>query len=251
MKEFLRFTLHAPLASWGEIAVGEWRGSWDRPGRSVIVGLLGAALGVQREDAARQRMLASGYGVAVRNDAAGRPMQDYHTMQTVSKPVLKKRTVLSRADIFAVRERETVLSRREYRTDVVCTIVVWAKSDARWTLVELRAALQRPVFSLYAGRRCNALGLPTYPEIVESDSLAGAFSGRDVISKDVLAAFRRLRPAVGWGREVAHDTCDEFPTGFIAPSLRLLRRDVPVDRIGWLFEERVVTVAMLPDDGEA
>ena len=30
MTGFLLFTLYAPLASWGEIAVGETRGSWDR-----------------------------------------------------------------------------------------------------------------------------------------------------------------------------------------------------------------------------
>ena len=247
MTEFLRFTLHAPLASWGEIAVGEWRGSWDRPGRSVVVGLLGAALGVQRDDADGQRALAGGYGVAVCSDAAGSPMQDYHTMQTVSKPVLKKRNVQTRADIFDVKERETILSRREYRTDVVCTIVLWARLPARWALGELASALQRPVFTLYAGRRCNPLGLPVRPELIVAESLAGAFAGRAPVLIDALPEYRRLRPAGGWGRDVAHDECDGFPSGLRPPTLRVLRRDVPVDRRGWLFEERVVTLGMLPD----
>lgn len=247
MTEFLRFTLHAPLASWGEIAVGEWRGSWDRPGRSVIVGLLGAALGVQRDDTDGQRALAAGYGIAVRSDAAGAPMQDYHTMQTVSKALLKKRNVRTRADIFEVRERETVLSRREYRTDVVYTIAVWARHRARWALTELATALQRPVFTLYAGRRCNPLGLPVRPELVAADSLADAFAGRVPVPIDALPEFRRLRPLGGWGRDVAHDECDGFPSGLRMPTMRILRRDVPVDRRGWLFEDRVVTLGVLPD----
>ena len=251
MTGFLCFTLHAPLASWGEIAVGEWRGSWDRPGRSVVVGLLGAALGVLRDDAEGQRALAVGYGVAVRNDAAGTPMQDYHTMQTVKKPLLNKRTVWTRADIFVVRERETVLSWREYRTDVVCTIVVWARSGARWPLTAMAEALQRPVFSLYAGRRCNPLGLPVRPELVSADSLAGAFAGRLPLPIDALPEFRRLRPLSGWGRDIAHDACVGFPSGLSEPTMRIVRRDVPVDRRGWLFEERVVTYGVLPDPEQA
>jgi CRISPR system Cascade subunit CasD len=245
--EFLRFTLHAPMASWGEIAVGEWRGSWDRPGRSVIVGILGAALGVLRDDSIGQGALTTEYGVAVRLDASGRPMQDYHTMQTVEKPLLKKRTVNTRADMFAERKRETVLSRREYRTDVVCTVVVWSKGGARWSLDELRAALKQPVFSLFAGRRCNPLGLPTHPDIVAAESLAAAFAGRTPLSGDGLSEFGRLLPSGGWGREVAHDECEGFDAGLVAPSIRIVRRDVPVSRTGWLFAERVVTVGTLPE----
>ena len=37
MPEFLTFVLAAPLAAMGEIAVGERRGTWDRPGRSAVL----------------------------------------------------------------------------------------------------------------------------------------------------------------------------------------------------------------------
>jgi hypothetical protein len=35
MTEFLTFVLAAPLAAMGELAVGERRGSWDRPGAAA------------------------------------------------------------------------------------------------------------------------------------------------------------------------------------------------------------------------
>ena len=35
---------------WGDVAVGEFRGSLDQPGASALIGLLGAAPGVRRED---------------------------------------------------------------------------------------------------------------------------------------------------------------------------------------------------------
>jgi CRISPR system Cascade subunit CasD len=177
---FLLFTLHAPLASWGEIAVGEWRGSWDRPSRSAVLGLLGAALGLLRGDAGGHDALAEGYGIAVRNDAMGNPMQDYHTMQSVSVTELRRHPAQTRAGVLAIREKQTVLSRREYRDSVLFTVAIWATATApRWSLDALADALCRPVFSLYAGRRSNPLGLPLRPALVEAESLAGAFAQRD------------------------------------------------------------------------
>lgn len=250
MTSFLLFTLHAPLASWGEIAVGEWRGSWDRPSRSAVLGLLGAALGLLRGDAGGHDALAEGYGVAVRNDAMGNPMQDYHTMQSVSVTELRRHPAQTRAGVLAIREKQTVLSRREYRDSVLFTVAIWAAATApRWSLEALADALRRPVFSLYAGRRSNPLGLPLRPAIVEAESLAGSFIQRDPLPPGTPVEFRRLRPRQGWGREVAHDQCTGFSSGLVEPFRRHVRRDSPVDRLGWLFEERVMHVGMLPPAG--
>lgn len=48
--DFLVFQLQGPMAAWGDTAVGEFRPSLDAPGLSSLVGLLGAALGLRRED---------------------------------------------------------------------------------------------------------------------------------------------------------------------------------------------------------
>jgi CRISPR-associated Cas5-like protein len=44
MARFLTLTFAAPLASFGAIAVGERRPSWDRPGKSAALGLVAGAL---------------------------------------------------------------------------------------------------------------------------------------------------------------------------------------------------------------
>ena len=54
---YLLLTLYAPLGACGEIAVGERRMSWARPGRSAILGLVAAACGVERADEAAHRRL--------------------------------------------------------------------------------------------------------------------------------------------------------------------------------------------------
>jgi len=245
---FLLFTLHAPLASWGEIAVGEWRGSWDRPSRSAVLGLLGAALGLLRDDTAAHAALTDGYGVGVRNEAMGNTMQDYHTTQSVSRVEMRRSAARTRADMMAVADKQTILSRREYREDVVFTVAAWQTGPTRWPLDALAEALRRPVFALYAGRRSNPLGLPVHHAVVEASSLAAALATRPPLPDGALAEFRQLRPRQGWGREVAHDACVGFESGLVEPFRRHMRRDSPVNRLGWLFEERVMHVGMMPSE---
>ena len=57
MTDYLIFRLYAPLASWGEAAVGETRPTATYPGKGAVLGLLGAALGIRRDDDAGQAQL--------------------------------------------------------------------------------------------------------------------------------------------------------------------------------------------------
>ena len=249
MTAFLVFTIQAPLASWGDIAVGEWRGSWDRPSRSATLGVLGAALGIQRNDREGQSALRDGYRLAVRADNVGTVMQDYHTMQSIPQNFVKKHALRTRAALWTLdkEERQTILSRREYRQNSLYTVTIWATSVAKWSLQELAEALRRPVYALYAGRRSNPVGLPLRPEVVEADTLADVFQHRSTLPAELSDALRALKPQKGWGLEVAHDPCETFESGLEAShQSHVVRRDVPGDRERWLFDERLVTVARLP-----
>jgi CRISPR system Cascade subunit CasD len=260
MKEVLLFTLYAPTASWGTIAVGEHRNSWDRPSRSAVLGLVAAALGLRREDGDAHDDLETGYRVAVRLDAPGTPMTDYHTAQTVAESAARRRGVRTRAELLAAGDPETILSRRAYRQDALATAALWVPGEGRWTLAEIAGALWKPAFALYAGRKANPLGFPLAPEVVRADSLAAAFLQRarrhgmpsegDPAAGDAVSRMRdQLRPRDGWGREVSHDPWDG-ETG-LRPLRRELRRDAIADRTRWLFRERTVQVGLLPvPDGE-
>ncbi|MGI8497252.1 MAG: type I-E CRISPR-associated protein Cas5/CasD [Gemmatimonadaceae bacterium] len=240
--DFLLFTLYAPLSRWGEIAVGETRGAWDRPSRSAVLGLVAAALGLTRDEQDAHDALDRGYGVAVRLDAPGTVLVDYHTAQTVAAAAAKKQRVSTRAELLAAGDRETILSRRTYRQDALATVALWARSDPRWPLAELAAALQRPIFVLYAGRKANALGSPLAPAVVQSGTLAAAFAQRR--PEPPVLDLHLLRPEGGWGREVAHDRCDGFVDG-LHPLRRETRRDVGAHRGRWQFRERTVEVGAL------
>jgi CRISPR system Cascade subunit CasD len=243
---FLLFTLYAPLASWGEIAVGETRGSWDRPSRSAVLGLLAASLGLVRENQKAHDALESGYGIAVRLDLRGAPLSDYHTAQTVAESVVKKVRPRTRAALLESGDRETILSRRAYRQDALATVAVWERGarSPRWRLLELADALRRPKFLLYAGRKANALGAPLAPDVVSAGSIAEAFAARPPGVRGLDS--RRFLRAEQWGSEVAHDAIEPADgiTSGLQPFRRDVRRDVSTHRMRWQFLERSVEIGL-------
>ena len=254
MTQYLIFTLYAPLASWGEITVGEDRSSWDRPSRSAVMGLLASALGITREDQDRHDALDLGYGLAIRLDAGGTSLIDFHTTQTTSEIEIKKffgkdQRPTTRRDFLSPPEQETMLSHRELRQDALASACLWAQPDARWRLEELRDAIRRPVFVLYAGRKANAFGLPADPEVVEAVNLAEAFAHRAPRRPDaVFRAFDQLKSRGAWGREVAHDALPASVESGLMFVRRETRRDRNAQRGRWQFSERVVDVGLLPEE---
>ncbi|NVN30050.1 type I-E CRISPR-associated protein Cas5/CasD, partial [Endobacter medicaginis] len=177
MAEYLTFALVAPLASFGDLAVGERRTGWDRPGRSAVLGLVGACLGVEREDDAAQRALAAQYGLALLCHAPGRLLADYHTAQTVS--AARNRRFATRAEELAAPELNTVLSRRDYRSGAWHLAAIWPRIDApRWSLAAIAEAMVRPVFTPCLGRKSCPLGLPLAPRIGEAADPGAALLAR-------------------------------------------------------------------------
>lgn len=236
MSDYLIFTLYAPLASWGEIAVGERRGSWDRPSRSAVLGLVAAALGIVRSDQGAHDALDTGYGFGVRLDAPGQPLTDYHTAQTVAASVLKKVKPRTRKAILEAGKHETILSWRGYRTDALATAALWAKDGARWPLADLAAALKRPKFVLYAGRKADPFGWPLMPQVVVADGLAAALARR-TYDDDGFKGLSLVKPAGGWGTEIAADAGAGLDV-----QRQIVRRDGGAHRTRWQFSERVVEV---------
>lgn len=124
--DLLLFRLYGPLASWGEIAVGESRHSANYPSKSAILGLVGAALGIERSDEAQQAGLQQGYQVAVEVFSTGQLLRDYHTAQVPdSAGKFVYRTRRDGRLHFAWRKSKKSCASR-------CFICIWGVSPARW-----------------------------------------------------------------------------------------------------------------------
>jgi len=176
MPEFLTFTLTAPLAAMGEIAVGERRGSWDRPGRSAVLGLIAACLGIDREDEAAHGALEAGYGLALRVQKSGSLLPDYHTAQV--PPTRRGRRFATRAEELSAPDLETILSRRDYRVDVSVLVALWSRPGAAWSLREIERALLTPRYAPYFGRKSCPLMLPMAPLQIEAANPVAALAQR-------------------------------------------------------------------------
>src|SRR5690606_7912509 len=165
-----------PIASFGAVAVGERRPTWDRPSKSQILGLVAGALGIERGEAERHRALAAALGFAVRVDNPGMLAADYHTAQV--PPARRQRRFATRADELGVprTELKTILSRREFRTGSLHTIALWERTPGAISLDDIARALETPVFTPYAGRKAHVLMLPLRPEVHEAEGLHAALA---------------------------------------------------------------------------
>ncbi|BCX89976.1 CRISPR system Cascade subunit CasD [Methylomarinovum tepidoasis] len=233
MAELLLFQLYGPLASWGEPAVGEHRPSATHPGKSQVTGLLGAALGLSRDQEEKLAALAGGYGLAVRVDAEGELLRDYHTTQV--PPARRGRTFTTRAEELAVDDLYTILSQRDYRVEAAWTCALWATASAPYPLPDLAEALRRPRFTLYLGRKSCPPALPLRPELIESNTLKDAFAGYAL--DDRLGRLKRPeRHRYFWEEPLP----DGLASGF-SPQEKLWvvpRRDRPGSRRRWQFATR-------------
>jgi len=178
MGEHLVFTLEAPFASWGEIAVGEMRPSADRPTRSCLIGLIAACCGIRRDSEDALEAL-EGLCVAYRVDDPGLPMHDYQTIQVPrAEKAVRYRT---RKDEVSWRRRsdlETILSSRVYRMEVRATAVLNRSptaSEACPSLVEIARAMDQPAFIPYLGRRSCPLAMPLRPFLVTAPDFVTAW----------------------------------------------------------------------------
>lgn len=154
----LGFDLITPMASWG-VGGNSIVPTMTVPTWSAIVGLMGAALGIDRDDNALTG-LANDFALAVRVDLSGVRSADYHTVQSPSASQAKAIRPRTRAQELAyVDDLNTTITQREYVQGAKYKVfVVQVTSSPAFALEAIVDALRDPVYPLYAGRRSCVLG---------------------------------------------------------------------------------------------
>ncbi len=235
MTFFLTFTLIAPLASFGGIAVGERRSGGDRPAKSAVLGLLAGALGIERDIDEAHAALARGLFYAVRSEnmtvrSPRRLMTDYHTTQSAPRG-RNQRFATRREEVADKQSLGTILSYREYRSDCSFTIALWPHaSSSHFKLEDLKEALRKPVFAPYAGRKACPLMLPMQPLILDANSVRDAFILRDGICENQ-NVFLKQYGLFAQPHALAVDADADEATG----DRRERRRDQILNRSHWQF----------------
>jgi CRISPR system Cascade subunit CasD len=210
-----------------------------------VFGLIGACLGIEREDEDAQATLAGHYGLALLCHAPGRLLADYHTAQVPSAH--RSRRFATRAQELAASELNTILSRRDYRTGAWHLAAVWPSVAApRWPLATLADAMRQPGFVTYLGRKSCPLGLPLAPEIDEADDAVAALLARHKAGPEQKWREHFAGPQVG---ELiialdapAHNVMPGTPGHIALDDQRRLRIEIRRDRLRsrkrWQFDLR-------------
>lgn len=133
----LLLRLIGPMQSWGTTSRFDQRDTGKEPSKSGVVGLLAAALGIDRENWIDLEPLTR-FTLAVRHDRPGVPKRDYQTAQQI---------------ISADRSKihETAVTTRDYLADAA--FLVGLESADRSLLERMHEALRNPVWPLALGRK--------------------------------------------------------------------------------------------------
>lgn len=137
----LLIRLSAPMQSWGTQSRFTVRDTGLEPSKSGVLGLLCAALGIDREDDNGLNSLTS-LRMGVRVDREGLLRVDYHTAKDVR--------------MANGKTKDTELSNRYYLANAV--FLVGLESEDLALLEKIQAALQKPVWALFLGRKAFVPG---------------------------------------------------------------------------------------------
>jgi CRISPR system Cascade subunit CasD len=228
MTDYIVFQLYGPMASWGDIAVGEYRPSFAHPSKSAVIGLLAAAMGIRRDEEERQKLLADSCSYAVRVDSMGTMLRDYHTVQVPSSGTGRNHKIFrTRRTELAQTELNTILSSRDYRCDAAYTIAISFSDNAPYSAQQLASPLSKPVFTLYLGRKSCPLALPLSPRVVKAETVKEALT--KTIAADELSSLMQSDSCVVYW---------EHEDGGYERQQVITRRDMPRSRTRWQFAER-------------
>ena len=138
--------LYGPMQSWADTGFGQLREAGEFPSRAAVLGIIAAAMGIPRADD-RLLDLHDALRIHVATIRSGRVLRDFHTVETREG---KPRTLTS----------------RDYHHDAHYVALV--EGDPAM-LAEAEAALRRPVYGTFLGRRSCPPALPLIPQPIEAD----------------------------------------------------------------------------------
>ena len=133
----LLLRLVGTMQSWGTTSRFDQRDTGKEPSKSGVVGLLAAAMGIDRENWVDVEPLTH-LSMGIRHDRPGMPKRDYQTAQHI---------------ISADRSKihETAVTTRDYLADAA--FLVGLVGEDRILLERIHAALLNPVWPLFLGRK--------------------------------------------------------------------------------------------------
>lgn len=173
----LLLRLMGPMQSWGTTSRFDQRDTGKEPSKSGVIGLIAAALGIDRENWIDLEPLTRLF-MGIRHDRPGVPKRDYQTAGCAATDTIIK------AD--GKPSKDGVPSRRDYLADAA--FLVGLECEDRFLLERIYAALQNPMWTLALGRKSY---VPSEPVWIENGL-------QDAPLKEVLAQWPWISSTRKW-----------------------------------------------------
>jgi len=174
MSDYLIIKLQGSMQAWGGHTFEDYRPSHIFPTRSAIIGLLGACLGIERDDTLKREALNNSLiRLTVRADPrypmeSKKPLKmhkisDFHTVQQVRK-------------VDGAARKEAVVSRREYLCDAEFSVAMVFDKEACYALNDIKKAIQKPYYTPFLGRKSCPLQRPLYEAVIAAENAQTALA---------------------------------------------------------------------------
>ncbi len=171
MPKFLVLQLRGVMQSWGTHTFEDFRPSSIFPTRSAVVGLLGACIGIEREDIEARENLNKSICIDVvsLNPHKIRKIEDFHTVLDARKVDGKPR-------------KDAIISKREYLCDAHFLLFLSQSKSSGILLENIENAVRKPVFTPFLGRKSCPITEPLFSILAtkETDNISAI---NDVISQ--------------------------------------------------------------------
>ena len=148
----LLLRLAAPLQAWGSQSKFNIRLTEREPTKSGVVGMLAAALGIQRNDDPKKLEPLNALRFGIRVEREGKLLRDFHMVHEITG------------------KKDSHVTERFYLTDAV--FIVALETDDKVFLKQLAYALNHPVYPLFLGRRSCPPTLPVVLGIRDNELLS-------------------------------------------------------------------------------
>ncbi len=178
--KILILRLDAPLVSFGAPSVDQHGVVQRFPALSMLVGLIGNAMGWHHRDVKQLEDLQGRLRYAARIDREGEALIDYQTVALGEEWMRAERAgwttrgrIATRGGLFSDATHQRY---RHYRTDSLHTVALALIGGAEPSIEDVASALREPARPLFIGRKCCLPAAPLLVDVIDTDSLVAALA---------------------------------------------------------------------------
>jgi CRISPR system Cascade subunit CasD len=173
MPSYLILKLQGAMQAYGGHTYEDYRPSLIFPTRSAVVGLLGACLGITREQPNQLKILSDSFELTVLAHSRHIEQRQFKEHERKPKTVSLHKmtdyhTVLDARRSDGGKREDAIVSRREYLCDAEFTLALAFKDQA--SLEQIVQAVKKPHYTPCLGRRSCPLQRPLFEKIVTADN---------------------------------------------------------------------------------